>query len=165
MHKQALVVCIMLLIGWGAHAGYAELSSIMGNDQAPLGNPSKSGTEHPSPSDWIKESQIRVYNHDVILDIQNGIFTSYADTNSMDPLLDETANGIEIHPIKSKLKVGDIISYRSSLVNAVIIHRITTIGEDTQGTYYIVKGDNNNERDPEKVRFEQIEGVVVALIY
>lgn len=165
MFKQALVICLMLLIGWGAHASYAELSLITNDDKTPFSDMSESGTEHPSPSNWVKENQIRVYSQDIVLDIQNGIFTSYADTNSMDPLLDETANGIEIRPIKSKLKVGDIISYRSTLMDAVIIHRIISIGEDKQGTYYIVKGDNNSERDPERVRFEQIEGVVVALIY
>ena len=44
-------------------------------------------------------------------------------------------------------------------------HRVIEVGSDTAGGYYIVKGDNNPVEDSEKVRFAQIEGIVVAVVY
>ncbi len=124
---------------------------------------SLSTKEYPSPSDWVKESQIKVYPNQIILNIENANWAKFTDTNSMDPFLDETSNAIEILPQEDQIKAGDIISYR--LGNDIIIHRVQEIGEDKKGTYYLVQGDNNSLRDPFKVRYNQITGVVVAIIY
>lgn len=121
--------------------------------------------EQPSPNDWIKQSQIKVNGERVVLDIQGAILTAYANTNSMDPVLDEHTTGLEVKPIEEKISVGDIISYKPSFIDGVIVHRVIEVGSDEKGTYYIVKGDNNTLTDPERVRFEQVEGVVVGLIY
>ena len=84
----------------------------------------------------------------------------------MDPVLDETANAIEIIPKSEEdIHLGDVVSYKSKLVNSVIIHRIIKISRDEKGTYYTLKGDNNKMPDPEKVRFNQIERIVIAIIY
>ena len=64
---------------------------------------------------------------------------------------------------ESELSIGDIISYK--LGKNVIVHRIMTIEYDTTGWYTLTKGDNNKIVDPDKVRFEQIEGKIVVLIY
>ena len=82
----------------------------------------------------------------------------------MDPVLDASANSLEIDPEIDKLAIGDIVSYRSNELNGLIIHRIVDINEDSAGRYYILKGDNNNAVDPEKVRFEQIQGVVIGVL-
>jgi len=120
--------------------------------------------EISSPSDWIQENQIQVYPNQIILNIDNATWASFTDTNSMDPFLDAESNAIEIKPSSAEqINVGDVISYRTSY--ATIIHRVIEKGTDEQGLYFIVKGDNNKLKDPQKVRFEEIKGVVVAIIY
>ncbi len=117
-----------------------------------------------SPSDWIKEKQIKVYPTEVVIKINNPLWAKFTDTNSMDPFIDENSNAIEIKP-KSALdiKVGDVVSYRAK--KDIIIHRVVKVDKDDQGIYYLVKGDNNKLNDPVKVRFKEVVGVVVAVIY
>lgn len=119
--------------------------------------------EVASPGDWIKEEQITVYDNRVVLDILNPTWATFTDTNSMDPFLDETSHALEILPLADQIEVGDIISYRA--LDSVVVHRVIEKGVDSSGIYYIVKGDNNSTEDPFKVRYEDIEGVVVAVIY
>lgn len=62
----------------------------------------------------------------------------------------------------NKLKVGDIISFRSG--SQVITHRIDDIEKNEQEILYITKGDNNNTRDSEKVNEKNLEGKVVKIV-
>ena len=125
-----------------------------------------SAKEIDSPYNRVNEDQVEIYNNKVIINIKNPEYARFTNTNSMDPLLDETANAIEIIPKSEEdIHPGDVVSYKSKVVNSVIIHRIIKISKDEKGTYYTLKGDNNNMPDPEKVRFNQIERVVVAIIY
>ncbi len=65
-----------------------------------------------SPNDWIKERQIKIYKEKVVIEIPNATLARYADTNSMDPLLDENSNGIEIIPSSpEQIFPGDIVTY------------------------------------------------------
>ena len=123
--------------------------------------------EQSSPSDWIKEEQIYVYGHKIVLDVANATWSRFTDTNSMDPFLDETSNAIQVLPQDPELiEVGDVISYRVGHTSSdVFIHRVIEKGVDDKGVYYIVKGDNNSLRDPFKVRYGDVHGVVVAIIY
>ena len=122
------------------------------------------GQELSSPSDWIKEEQIKVFKDKVILDIPGATWARFTDTNSMDPFIDETSNAIELLPeTPEQISVGDVISYQTSY--GVLIHRVIETGEDDNGFYYLVKGDNNTLRDPFKVRFDDVKGVVVAVVY
>ena len=122
------------------------------------------GKEQHSPGDWIKEDQIKVYQDRVILEIPNAIWAGFTDTNSMDPLIDIDSNAIEIIPQSPDLiQPGDVISYQTE--QGVIIHRVIKKDEDNQGIYYTVKGDNNTFADPVRVRFDDVKGVVVAVIY
>jgi signal peptidase I len=116
-----------------------------------------------SPGDWIKENQISVYEDKVVLNVQNAIWASFTDTNSMDPFIDSGSNAIQIKPKPGQISVGDVIAYKSSY--GTIIHRVISIGLDDNGVYYTVKGDNNAFQDPSKVRFDDIVGVVVAVVY
>jgi hypothetical protein len=125
-----------------------------------------SAKERHSPSDWIKEEQIKVYKDRVIIEIPDAEWAKFTDTNSMDPVLDKTANAIEIVPKNyDDLKKGDIISYSIPNVQGIIIHRIVETGFDEDGWYAITKGDNVEKNDPLKIRFENIKRVVVAIIY
>ncbi|MFH0874449.1 MAG: hypothetical protein V1859_00800 [archaeon] len=122
--------------------------------------------EKSSPSDWVKENQIHVSDERIIIDIKDAEWASFTDTNSMDPLIDEGANAIEIIPSSpGEIKVGDIVSYKSDYADGTIIHRIINIGFDDKGWYATMKGDNNPREDPGKVRFSQIKRVLVAIIY
>ncbi|MBU2634297.1 MAG: signal peptidase I [Nanoarchaeota archaeon] len=122
--------------------------------------------ERPSPADHIKEDQIHVYDDRVVIEIENARWAGFVDTNSMDPFLDEDSNAIQIIPQSpDQIEIGDIISYESEMFNTVIIHRVIDIKEDEEGLYYLTKGDNNDEFDPEKVRFNMVRRLLVAIIY
>lgn len=123
-------------------------------------------TERPSPSDWISNSQVEVYSDRVILDIQDAEWAIFTNTNSMDPVIDEDSAAIEIVPdTEADLGIGDIVSYESEYAEGTIIHRIIYKGTDDEGTYFIMKGDNNPTSDPGRIRFHQIKRVLVAIIY
>ena len=122
--------------------------------------------ERPSPADHIKEDQIHVYEDRVVIEIKNARWAGFVDTGSMDPFLDKESNAIQIIPEKPEdVQIGDIISYQSEMFNTVIIHRVIDIKTDEEGLYYVTKGDNNNEPDPEKIRFEMVRRLLVAIIY
>ncbi|MBW2977860.1 signal peptidase I [Candidatus Woesearchaeota archaeon] len=122
--------------------------------------------ERISPSDWIAESQVHILRDRIVINLKNATWAKFTDTNSMDPLFDINSNTLEITPQDpSDLQVGDIISYKSRITGTTIIHRIVNINEDRDGLYFVAKGDNNIYNDPERIRFEQIKGVVVGIIY
>ena len=122
--------------------------------------------ERASPSNHIEQDSIHVYHDRIVLDIKDAIFAKYADTNSMDPLLDKDANGIEIKPSSPvQIKVGDVISYKSTLTKSLLVHRVVSRGYDDNGHYFITKGDNNPSVDPEKIRFSQVHGLLIGVIY
>jgi len=53
--------------------------------------------EKVSPSDHITDAQIHIYNDSFTINVgREIIYAGYADTNSMDPLMDASANGVEI---------------------------------------------------------------------
>ena len=159
--KQIIVVLLAFMLGLVFNDAYSELSSL----EKPL-SLFQDGIEKYSPGDWIKEDQIKVYNDKVIINLKDAEWASFTNTNSMDPVLDEKANAIEIIPKSSdNIHVGDIISYKSDYADGTIIHRVIKIGSDEEGWYCIVKGDNNQSPDPGKIRFNQIKRVLVAIIY
>tara|TARA_Y100000310_G_scaffold313045_1_gene360959 strand:- start:1680 stop:2153 length:474 start_codon:yes stop_codon:yes gene_type:complete len=119
-----------------------------------------------SPSNWIKEEQIKVYSDRIVISLENAEWARFTDTNSMDPVIDSESNAIEIVPKNySYLSSGDIISYSVDMIEGTIIHRIVEIGFDSLGWYAITKGDNLENVDPFKVRFEDVKRVVVAVVY
>lgn len=124
------------------------------------------GGEKNSPSDWIKEEKIHMYPDRIVVGMSHPTFRRIYNTNSMDPLFDETTTTIEI-PLSSEdeLNIGDIAAYTTEKYDYAVLHRIINISSDEKGKYFILKGDNNKEEDKEKVRFSQIEGVVVGILY
>lgn len=124
-----------------------------------------SAIEKDSPYDRIDEEQINVYKSLIIMHIEDSELVSLENTNSMDPLIDEESNVIQIKPKSEEdIHIGDIVSYEDSFKH-LILHRVVGIGEDEKGKFFILMGDNVNFLDPAKVRFEQIRGVVVAVVY
>ncbi len=122
--------------------------------------------EKPSPYNHIPEGDIIVSKDQVIIKVNNPRWASFTDTNSMDPIFDIGANTIQIIPTTVEdVHVGDIISYTSHFADSTIIHRVVDIGNDDQGWYVEMKGDNNLLKDPGRIRFYQIKSVTVAIVY
>ena len=116
-----------------------------------------------APSSHISEGDIIASKGNVIINVSNLILTRYVNSDSMAPLLGNGAMGIEIIPTsKEDIHVGDVVTFRRD--DILIAHRVVEIGSDEDGGYFITKGDNNNAED-DKIRFEQIESVLVGVIY
>lgn len=121
--------------------------------------------ERPSPSDWIAEPQIEMRADGVFIKMTNPQWAILADTNSMDPVFDAGSHLIQVFPTgPEQIHVGDIVSYDSP-VGFTIVHRVIEVGNDEEGWYAIIKGDNNPTPDPWKVRWDMITRVTVAVIY
>jgi hypothetical protein len=119
-----------------------------------------------NPTDRVPEKAIKVYGDRIVLDIQDAEWATFTDTKSMEPIIFAGSNAIEVQPkTTDDIKVGDIVSYRSKYADGSTIHRVVYKGEDEDGTYFIMKGDNLPTSDPGRVRFDQIDRVVVAIIY
>lgn len=115
------------------------------------------------PLDRIGEDQIIIGNGELKINLEDYVLSKYVNTGSMTPLLGEGATGIGIKPkLEGDIFLGDVISFWVG--NDLIVHRVIDIGKDDFGAYYITKGDNSNSID-EKIRFDQIDSVLVAVIY
>ncbi|MBS3125024.1 hypothetical protein J4211_02100 [Candidatus Woesearchaeota archaeon] len=121
--------------------------------------------ERDSPRDWIKERQIVMRPDGVLIKIDNPQWAILTNTNSMDPVFDETSHLIQVFPkSKDEIHVGDIVSYQSPL-GFMIVHRVIQIDTDSEGWYAILKGDNNPSQDPWKVRWDMVRRVTVMVVY
>jgi hypothetical protein len=159
--KFFIVLIVIFLMGWFSSEVYSFFHNW--NKEQPF---SLSSNEVKSPGDWVKESQVRMRNQSVTIMVPNATWATFTDTNSMDPVIDSTSHAIKVMPKnESDIKIGDIVSYQPDDLEGIVIHRIVEKGIDEQGTFFITKGDNNKSPDPSKVRFSQITGVVVAIVY
>ena len=167
-------IILAILFGWIAHSMYIDYAAPQRENPLVPGKSSIltrlngmltfSSAEIMSPQDHIPQDAIHVYDADVVLDIPNSQWSSFTDTNSMDPLLDVGANGIEIEPTSaSDIHLGDVISYKYG--TDIIIHRVIGISSDETGLYYTTKGDNNPLADSVRVRFSDVNGILVAVVY
>jgi hypothetical protein len=169
----ALIV-FALGLGIGLYAANAQTSWEDGNydgdvqlaDSLAAMNPFESVQARDNPMDRVPEKAIAVYRDRVILDVQNVEWATFTDTHSMEPVIFKGANALEIKPkSEDDIKVGDIVSYRSIYAEGNIIHRVVYKGQDEEGTYFIMKGDNLPASDPGRVRFDQMDRVVIAVVY
>lgn len=122
-----------------------------------------------SPYDHIKEQNIQVLQSQVVLDVENVIWSRFADTHSMEPIIAKGANGLHLIPkSKEDVHVGDIVSYNPDIKgyeDRMLIHRAIQISDDNKGWYSIVKGDNLPNPDPGRIRFPQIKRILIGIIY
>jgi hypothetical protein len=118
---------------------------------------------NPTPSDFIKEKDIKIYDDKIIIEVPGISLSRYAPTGSMKPVLDQGSNGIRIVP-KSENEVyeGDIITFNQN--NLLIVHRVVEKAIDDEGVYFITKGDNNSFSDG-KIRFKDIEYITIGVLY
>ncbi len=120
--------------------------------------------ERASPSNWINEDQISLTQDHVRLDIADASWAQFTNTNSMDPVIDENSHAIQVKPDSAAdIKAGDIVAY--NVGSKIVIHRVSSVDMDSKGIYYTLQGDNSRIEDPGKIRFTDVVGVVVAVIY
>lgn len=170
MHKKTIVSCALIVfiimalwfivkLSNELYSFYKETEKLNG-DKTFLTN---RFFERKSPANWIREDQILVYPDRIIILIPNASISSYVDTNSMDPLIDENSNGIRIKPNSPKdIHVGDIITFKKG--DSLIAHRVIKIGQDEEGWYCITKGDNALNNDG-KIRFKDIKFITIGILY
>lgn len=119
-----------------------------------------------APRDHIAEEQIHVFKDRVVVDIPDVTWSSFTDTGSMIPFIDQNSNGLELNPKSpDEINIGDIVSYESDYSSGIIIHRVIETGTDELGWYAILRGDNNPISDPGRIRFEQVQGILVGVLY
>ena len=117
-----------------------------------------------SPSDHLSAKDLQVFSDRVIIYKENLVWATIKDTHSMEPVLNKNSISLELPPQdSSEINEGDIISFKQGSI--VIIHRVVLIGEDELGWFAATKGDNNDEPDPYKVRFSDVKGIVVGVLY
>ncbi|MFC1730524.1 signal peptidase I [candidate division KSB1 bacterium] len=163
---QIMPILAIFVIGWLAGSMFSNYSNIGLEKPLSIGVLLGFSPEIDSPADHISEKEIHVFDDKVVIDIEDAHWASFTDTNSMDPFIDSGANSIEIKPENAdKIEVGDVISFSTEFEEGIIIHRVVGIEEDGQGRYFITKGDNNPSVDPGKVRFGDVHGLVVAVVY
>lgn len=119
-----------------------------------------------SPKDRISEDQIHIYEDKIVIEIDGATYARYADTGSMEPIIDVEANGLEIRPFsENDIQIGDIITYQPEWTNNLVVHRVIQIGYDEEGWFAYTKGDNTNVIDPGKIRFNQVEYILIGVLY
>lgn len=120
------------------------------------------------PSIRVGEENVLHYQKGIVINFSNVYITGFQGTGSMKPFIDKGASGIWAHNFKAEnITVGDIIHfYNNNLTtNETISHRVIRIGNDTEGWFAVTKGDAVIAEDINKVRRQQILGVLVGIIY
>jgi signal peptidase I len=161
---KAFILTAIFMLGFVTSNIYANLNTENPTNLNITGD--NRTDEVASPSKWITEDKIGVYSQKVILDVEDPQWAMFTDTHSMEPVISSRSYAIEVVPKSAdEINVGDILSYNSDYADGTIIHRVIEKGTDSDGTYFILKGDNNPSADPGRIRFSQVQRVVVAIIY
>jgi signal peptidase I len=116
-----------------------------------------------TPSDTISTKDISVFPDKVIIKVSNATVSRYEDSGSMLPFISSEANGIRIKPQSpDDINIGDIVSFNST--NGIIVHRVVEKGYDSEGVYFITRGDNSPVSDT-RIRFNDIIYKTVGILY
>ena len=111
---------------------------------------------------YINEKQgVCVETHDKKLHVGK-----VGNTKSMYPTLDGNSTVLLYTPVEvDDVHIGDIITYTPTWSDSEsIIHRVIDISCDDRW-YATAKGDNNDSPDDQKIRFDEINGVVWMVVY
>lgn len=116
-----------------------------------------------TPSDFVEDDKITIYDDRVVIELSNAKLSTYGSTGSMLPTLGAGVNGVSVVlESPDEIEVGDIVSFRRG--RDLVVHRVVRKGLDDEGIYFVTKGDNSPVDDG-KIRFDDIERKLVALIY
>ena len=134
--------------------------------QSPARSPLSADASLHAAQDRLNEDQIKVFSDRVVLELSGAKYAQVAPTSSMLPFLHSGSHTLEVQPeSESDLSVGDVISFYVKEKQAYVVHAITEIGSDNDGWYAKTKGFNNPGEDPWTVRFNDIQGVLVGVLY
>lgn len=115
------------------------------------------------PSDFVKDENVKIYEDKIVIEIEGARLSTYDSTGSMLPTLGKGVSGLTVEPKSAdEIDVGDIVSFKRN--GKLIVHRVVRKGIDGGGVYFVTKGDNS-PADDGKIRFEDIERVLVGLVY
>lgn len=161
MKRGVLLAILIFLFGFTSSQIYHYYS-----DYTAITPFSLVAKERSSPANFVSESDLVVKEDYIMVKLLNARVSSIEDTNSMDPLLDAGSNTIEVLPSSpDDLSSGDVISFFEPSIGKIVIHRIVDVDIDEEGWFAITKGDNNKLVDDWKVRFSQIKGMLVGVLY
>ncbi len=119
-----------------------------------------------SPADRISYETIAIDSSKATVRSHNIRKWFIYDTNSMVPVMDVGSTVLTVEPKSfDDISIGDIIFFKVDEYDAKIVHRVIRTSYDRFSPYYVTKGDNNLVEDPFRVRFEDVEGVVIGIIY
>lgn len=168
---KALITITLVLVfalGWMTSIVYTEAKFAGIESPAEFLNYTLNNSERISPSDTISEDQIWIYDDYAIINVPGLSLAKYADTNSMDPVLDSEANGLEIVPSSpDDIHVGDIVAYRygEDEEKNLIVHRVVNKTVKDGKTIFTLQGDNNLRADQVNVSFDDIKYKLVGVLY
>ena len=80
-------------------------------------------------------------------------------TGSMEPVINAGDLVIVKEVKENELKINDIIAFRYTKEDVVLIHRIVGIEENEGKTLFRTKGDNNETEDKLSIEYKNIEGI------
>mgnify|MGYP001562871945 CR=1 FL=1 len=124
---------------------------------------SVAGSNLFSPGDFVNDGNIEASKDKITINLKGLVLSRYYNSDSMLPVFGVDSTGIEITPKdEEQIKVGDIITFEKE--GRLIAHRVIDKGADEKGVFFITKGDNNN-LDDGKIRFAQIKGILVGILY
>lgn len=83
-------------------------------------------------------------------------------TSSMEPTIKKGDVVVNKKVQEEEIKEGDVITFLQE--KEVITHRITRIDNNSEGTKYTTKGDNNNIEDTLQISYQNIEGKTILTI-
>tara|TARA_Y100000310_G_scaffold219247_1_gene220643 strand:+ start:10642 stop:11136 length:495 start_codon:yes stop_codon:yes gene_type:complete len=163
--KNKLMLLLIFTVALMAFFLGRSTSSITGFSTFDLDDPlSMFNSTSTAPEDRIQTADIRILKDKLVIYVNDTYIANFTNTGSMEPTFSQNSQGIEIKPQSSKdIKVGDIVSYTNP-DQETIIHRVIKIGNDPEW-FAITKGDNNNINDPQKVRFNQINRILIGILY
>lgn len=95
-----------------------------------------------------------------MLPIEHNIELRIVQSGSMEPTI-MTGSLIVVQP-QDEYSVGDVIMFGSRYAKVPTTHRIVDTYEDRGQTWFITKGDANEEADAEAVSLSEVKGVVKA---
>lgn len=88
-------------------------------------------------------------------------------SGSMEPIIEIKDAVITKRVEASELKVGDVVTYKSTdpaYYGILITHRIMSITKDGNGYQFVTKGDNNLTNDRNMIMEDQIYGKVIMRV-
>lgn len=85
-------------------------------------------------------------------------------SGSMEPTIKTNDVIITKEIKKADIKVGDILSYKSTEDDIIVTHRVIEIKEESGETIYTLKGDKNSVADEEVITYSKIHGKYLCSI-